>query len=239
MRINLKIIFTYDNLKTFEIIKRENRFVVIVKDAKKEQPAHLTNTGRLLDLIIPGNQCLCIPKKPAKTKIRLVGIPVSQEKAVLIDPAEQSKSFVKAVEMSLIPWLKGWRIKRPEIQYEESRIDFQIESDSGEIGYIEVKSAGMLISNKIGSFPDCPTTRGQKHVRTIQKIAEKKQRSIILFLVQHPDAKLFSPNVNGDPEFVKLLKDAAKNGVEVRAVKMYLQTNGNVVLVDPDLACII
>lgn len=210
--------------------QKRKQFVVLVKDSNGDiQPAHLTNTGRLLDLIIPGNPCLCIPKNPGKTKIRLVGIPASQNKAVLIDPGEQSKSFMKAVEMGLIPWLKGWKIKRPEIQYEESRVDFQIESDSGKIGYIEVKSAGMLLERKVGSFPDCPTTRGQKHVRTMQKIAKKNHRSIILFLVQHPDAKLFSPNKDGDPEFVRLLKNAASQGVEVRAIKMYLQTDGNVV----------
>lgn len=235
----MKTIHRYDNMSFFEIIKRVNRFVVLVKDTEGQHLSHLTNTGRLLDLIIPGNQCLCIPKKPAKTKIRLVGIPISKTKAVLIDPSEQSRSFVNAVELNLIPWLKKWKIKRPEIQYDESRIDFQIESDSGEIGYIEVKSAGMLLSNKVGSFPDCPTTRGQKHARTMKNIAKSNHRSIILFLVQHPDATSFSPNVKGDPEFVKLLKDAKENGVEIRAIKMHLKTNGKVVLDDPDLSCII
>jgi sugar fermentation stimulation protein A len=141
--------------------------------------------------------------------------------------------------MGQIPWLDGWKIKRPEVQYEESRVDFEIESDSGKRGFIEVKSAAMLLDHKIGSFPDCPTTRGQKHVGTMQKIAGKKMRSIILFLVQHPDAKSFTPNADGDPVFAKLLQDAVKKGVEVHAVKMYLQSNGNVVLVDADLPCMI
>ena len=70
-----------------------------------------------------------------------------------------------------------------EIQYDESRIDFQIESDSGKIGYIEIKSDGMLLSNKVGSFPDCTTTRGQKYARAMKNIAKSNHRSIILFLV--------------------------------------------------------
>jgi DNA-binding sugar fermentation-stimulating protein len=100
-------------------------------------------------------------KNTGQDKNKTCWIPVSKTKAVLIDPSQQSRSFVNAVELNLIPWLNKWKIKRPEIQYDESRIDFQIESDSGEIGYIEVKSAGMLLSNKAGSFPDCPTTRGR------------------------------------------------------------------------------
>ena len=41
-------------------------------------------------------------KKLAKTKIRLVVILTFKVKTVLIDPAEQSKSFVSAVKMNLI-----------------------------------------------------------------------------------------------------------------------------------------
>ena len=90
----------------------------------------------------------------------------------------------------------------------------------------------------MGSFPDCPTERGQKHTKTMQSIS-KNYRSIILFLVQQPNAEHFSPNVEGDPIFVKLLRDAIKNGVEVRAVKMHLQTSGKVILTDANLKCVI
>ena len=165
--------------------------------------------------------------------------PISKTKAVLIDPSEQSRSFVNAVELNLIPWLKKWKIKRPEIQYNEFRIDFQIESDLRKIGHIEIKSDGMLLSNKVGSFPDCTTTRGQKHARAMKNIAKSNHRSIILFLVQYPDTTSFSPNVKGDPEFVILLKDAKENGVEIRAIKIHLRTNGKIVLDVPYLSCII
>ena len=108
----MKTIHRYDSMSFFEIIKRVNRFVVLVKDTEGQYLSHITNTGRLLDLIIPGNQCLRIPpKKPAKTKIRLVGMPISKTKAVPIDPSEQSRSFVNAVKLNLIPWLKKWKIK--------------------------------------------------------------------------------------------------------------------------------
>lgn len=230
---------TFENLLPFEVVQRKSRVSVLVKDSKGEQLAHLTNTGRLPELIYPGSKCLCIPKKPQKTTLRLIGVPITKTKGVLIDPGEQSKCFVNAMERDLIPWLKGWKIKKQEVQFEESRIDFEIESQNKERGFIEVKSAAMLLENKTGSFPDCPTERGQKHVRTMQKIADRKIRSIILFLVQHPDAKTFSPNSEGDPEFARLLKEAAKNGVEVRAIKMHMRLNGDVMLDEFDLPCIV
>jgi DNA-binding sugar fermentation-stimulating protein len=47
----------------------------------------------------------------------------------------------------------------------------------------------------------------------MKNIAKGNHRSIILLLVQHPDATSFSPNVKGDPEFVKPLKDVKEKGV--------------------------
>lgn len=96
----------------------------------------------------------------------------------------------------------------------------------------------MLLEDDVGSFPDCPTERGQKHIKTMQKVS-KNHRSIILFLVQHPNAKYFSPNAKCDPIFVKLLQNAIKNGVEIRSVKMYLKTSGEVIMNDANLKCVI
>ena len=71
----MKIIHSYQKLIPYIILRRLNRFSVLVNDSKGEEHlAHLTNTGRLLDLVVPGNACLCISKKPAKTTIRLIGV---------------------------------------------------------------------------------------------------------------------------------------------------------------------
>lgn len=224
-----------EGMQPYRVVRRASRFSVMVSDGPALHMAHLTNSGRLLDLIYPGSACLCVPKTPSKTTLRLVGVPVSERWAVLVDPGEQSKSFVNAARAGLVPWLSGWEITRSEVQCGESRIDLEI--GSGErTGYIEIKSAAMLIRNNTGSFPDCPTARGRKHVATMRRLAGR-HRSIIVFLVQHPDAMAFSPNVEGDARFAADLGDAARGGVEVRAVKMCLGLNGEVEVIDPDLYC--
>ena len=223
------------NMRPYNVVRRTSRFSVIVTDGKARQVAHLTNSGRLRDLIFPGSACLCIPKKPAKTTLRLVGVPVSERWAVLVDPGEQSKSFVGAARAGLIPWLSGWSISNSEVNCGESRIDLEIRNGSN-VGYVEVKSAAMLTGGDTGSFPDCPTTRGQKHVSTMRRLAAD-HRSVILFLVQHPEAVRFSPSARGDPKFAAELAGAVRDGVEVRAVKTCLGLDGGVVLADPDLAC--
>lgn len=224
-----------EGIRRYQIVRRANRFSVMVSDGSATHMAHLTNSGRLLDLIYPGNTCLCVPKTPSKTTLRLVGVPVSERWAVLVDPGEQSRSFVSAVRANLIPWLAGWEITRSEVRCGESRIDLEIGS-GGRTGYIEIKSAAMLIRNNTGSFPDCPTARGRKHVGTMRRLAGR-HRSIIVFLVQHPDAMSFSPNVEGDARFAADLGEAVRNGVEVRAVKTCLGMNGEVAMIDSDLYC--
>ena len=229
------VVHEIGRLWRYRVVRRTSRFSVVVTDGKSQHTAHLTNSGRLRDLIFPGSVCLCIPKRPAKTTLRLVGVPVSEKWAVLVDPGEQSRAFVNAAQAGLIPWLAGWSITGSEVDCGESRIDLEIRS-GGHTGYIEIKSAAMLIGDGTGSFPDCPTLRGRKHVGTLSRLAAD-HRCIILFLVQHPDAVRFSPSVQGDPAFAAGISEAARDGVEVRAVKMCLNMDGRVVLVDPDLNC--
>lgn len=221
------------------MVRRVSRFSVIVRNDEGEYLAHLTNSGRLLDLIFPGSTCLCVSKRPAKTTLKIVGIPVSKEWAVLIDPYEQTRCFVNAAGAGVIQWLDGWRITGTEVNCGESRIDYKINRcGDNSMGFIETKSAAMLLSGNVGSFPDCPTIRGRKHVKTMLRLANK-YRSIILFLVQHPDAESFSPSIQGDKQFVAGLADAVGGGVEVRAIKMSLNLDGDVILFNSDLKCII
>ena len=229
------VVHEIDHLRQYRVVRRTSRFSVVVTDGKSQYAAHLTNSGRLRDLIFPGSVCLCIPKRPAKTTLRLVGVPVSEKWAVLVDPGEQSRAFVNAAQARLIPWLAGWSITGSEVDCGESRIDLEIRSGES-AGYIEIKSAAMLIGGDTGSFPDCPTLRGRKHVGTLSRLAAD-YRCIILFLVQHPDATRFSPSVQGDPVFAADISEAVQNGVEVRAVKTCLGVDGSVLLVDPDLNC--
>jgi sugar fermentation stimulation protein A len=231
------VVHEIDYLRRYRVVRRTSRFSVVVTDGKSQHVTHLTNSGRLRDLIFPGSACLCIPKRPAKTTLRLVGVPVSERWAVLVDPGEQSKAFVSAARAGLIPWLAGWSITGSEVDCGESRIDLEIRS-SKSTGYIEIKSAAMLIDGNTGSFPDCPTLRGRKHVGTLSRLAAD-HRCIILFLVQHPDAVRFSPSVQGDPVFAADISGAVRDGVEAKAVKMCLGTDGKVALVDPDLNCCI
>ena len=233
----MSTLYRHDGLLECEVIKRRNRFAVSVRDLQGgEHLAHLTNSGRLLDLIYPGNTCICVPRVSARTTLRLIAAVSERGGVVLIDPAEQSRAFEEAAARGLIPWLDGWRIRRREVTVGESRIDFEIESASGDTGFLEVKSAAMLGPGGAGSFPDCPTVRGQKHLATMRRLAAGC-RSVLLFIVTHPEAESFAPSPSGDPVFARDLAPAAGDGLEVRAIKVCLERTGRVVLERPSLPC--
>ncbi len=87
------------------ILRRVNRFVVEVEAGGEQVLAHNTNTGRLLDVLVPGRLGLCRPlEKPGKTRYRLFAVEYAGGFAV-IDTRLQEEAFARAVELGLIPWL--------------------------------------------------------------------------------------------------------------------------------------
>jgi len=74
-----------------------------------------------------------------------------------------------------------------------------------------------LVENGIALFPDAPTTRGAKHVRTLETLVKQGHRAAAVFVVQRPDATALRPDATSDPEFHKALTQAVSSGVEVYA----------------------
>jgi sugar fermentation stimulation protein A len=73
------------------------------------------------------------------------------------------------------------------------------------------------VKDGVALFPDAKTERGRRHVRDLIKAKKEGLRACVLFLIQRTDAYVFSPNNEADPEFGKVLRDAAMQGVEVYA----------------------
>ncbi len=112
-----------------------------------------------------------------------------------------------------LPEFAEYETIRPEVTHGKSRFDFRMESENS-VYWLEVKSVS-LVSQKIGLFPDAPTTRGEKHLRHLIEIAGSGEKAGVLFMVQRSDAKLFAPNWITDPNFSQALVDADAAGVEI------------------------
>ena len=217
-------------------LKRLNRFVALVDVNGEERKALVTNTGRLEEFMVPGRRVFCLPKSGGKTDFVLVAFEDFGGKGAIIDTRTQAKAFERAVELGLVPWLRGCSIRRKEVTIGSSRLDYLFECSEGEV-YAEMKSA-VLRGGERGEYamyPDCPSVRGQKHIKELIKLSKSGKRAMIFFIGAMPGVEKFRPYERGDPEIARLLKEAKKAGVKIHALSISLLPDGSILLEKPSL----
>ena len=231
-----------------KIVKRLNRFVVNVKVKDKVIKAYLNNTGRLEQFLVKDKEAYLLPlgitlhqvsnslrsvcgslRSPRKTKFRLSFVKEDKRSASIIDTNLQMKCFEIAVKKNLISWLKGGKILKRNVKLNNSLIDYLIEYKDKKY-YLEVKSAVMK-ENIFAMYPDCPSLRGQKHIKDL---LTKPKNSIILFIAGIKNIKAFKPNKNADEKIYELLKIAKKQGIKIKAVQMYLDLKSKSIVLEND-----
>ncbi len=219
------------NVVPCTFLERLNRFVTLVEVDGKVRKALVTNTGRLEEFMIPGRRAFCVPKQGGKTDFVLIAFEDLEGKGAIIDTRTQAKAFESALELNMIPWLKDCRIKRKEITIGKSRLDYLFECPDGEI-YAEMKSAVLRSGEKgeYAMYPDCPSLRGQKHIRKLIRLRGEGKRAMIFFVGALPGVERFRPHAGGDPKIAELLKEARDRGVEIHALSLALLPDGEVVL---------
>lgn len=143
------------------------------------------------------------------------------------------KSFEKCLEMNLIPWLNGYRILKKNIKVKNSLIDYLVYKNRKI--YLEVKSA-VLRNNGYAMYPDCPSLRGQRHIKDLIEHKKSGGEGIILFIAALPNIFAFKPNKVGDPKIYELLKEALNVGVKLGSIGIFYNFKDSFVyLYNPDL----
>jgi len=198
------------------ITRRVNRFVTMVKCFGREYPALNTNTGRLPGLLTPGRVAYCVRKRTGRLPLRLLGVNMSKGVA-LTDVFVQMRSFERAVELGAIPWLANCVIARRNPKVGESRLDYLIKCPSGDV-WVELKSAVLVHGDNLAGYPDCPSLRGRKHIMELIKLCREGGIAMIIFIAALPGVKGFKPYEQGDPEISRLLKEALRFGVGIKAL---------------------
>ena len=196
-------------------VRRVNRFLAEVEVGGKLVSAHLPNSGRLTDLLVEGAIAyLSEPKSLAgrKTHYHLFAVEVGDVTAI-VDARLSSSLVAHAIESGLLSGLRGYSVVAREKPFGEVRVDLLLQRGR-EAVLVEVKCV-TLVEDGVALFPDVPTERGKKHLRVLLEAARRGERACVVFSVQRSDAKEFSPNQKTDPEFAKLLAEAAEAGVEI------------------------
>ena len=216
------------------IIERVNRFVVKVDLSGSEALAYLQNTGRLRDYLKPDRMGFCAPlKKAGKLRYRLFAVKDDGFSA-LIDTLLQARGFEKAVERGLIPWLRGYRIKRREVSVGRVRLDYLVRGGSDR-AFIELKS-GVLRLGDYAAYPDCPSKRARDQLKAMMRLARRGERVFLVFAAAIPEVGGFRLNPEADPSLCDLIRECRRARVEVRGVAMtYDPKSSTILLLDPSI----
>ena len=202
-----------------EFVNRLNRFALVATFEGVEVVAHVANSGRLGELLLPDNP-LYLSHAPVgskrKTSFDLVLVEVDGT-LVSADARLPNRLVEEAIMSDGIEQFSGYEDSRREVTHGKSRFDFMLGGGDERL-FIEVKSV-TLVDDGMGLFPDSPTTRGRKHVEGLKDIVLEGCRGAVVFVVQRPDVKGFSPNISADPEFWVAMDDAMEAGVEVYAFR--------------------
>lgn len=220
----------YENLTRGTFLSRPNRFIALVEIDGEAQRAHVKNTGRCAELLVPGNAVYLV--KSANPNRKTAYDLVAVEKRIpdgarltggtcLVDGTRLVNMDSMAANRAAAEWLAGGGLGRlenlrAEVSIGDSRFDFCAEQDGRRV-VIEVKGC-TLEEDGVARFPDAPTLRGLKHIRGLTALARQGCRCVALIVIQMKGVCAFQPNWATQPEFGEALIEARAAGVEVVAV---------------------
>jgi sugar fermentation stimulation protein A len=203
------------------LIRRYQRFLADVELADGSiVTAHCPNSGSMKGCALPGSPVLLSISDKAGRRLKYTWEMVKREgNWVGINTGLPNRLVREGIENGVVSELQGYTSIRPEVRYgeEKSRIDLLLEGPAG-LCYVEVKNV-TLVEGNMALFPDAVTTRGQKHLRELMEVVRKGHRGVIFFVVQRGDGEAVAPADAIDPEYGRLLRLAAANGVEVLAYR--------------------
>ena len=206
----------YSDTVLGEFVRRLNRFAAEVAVGGITEIAHVKNSGRLKELLVPGAPVIL--ERPAnplrKTKYSVIA---AKKNGAWVNVDSQAPNAVvhEALLGGRIPEISPVALLKREVAWGGSRFDLYFEG-GGQKGFIEVKGV-TLEQDGVALFPDAPTERGAKHVRELAAAVQAGYAGIAFFLVQRNDCRAFSPHAQMDKPFADALRQAAQAGVQILA----------------------
>lgn len=205
----------YEGVTKGIFLARPNRFVAQVQLPQGQVTAHVKNTGRCKELLVPGTAVWLEPGKTPGRKTPWDLVTVEKEGRLFnLDSQAPNKVFGEwAQSGGFVPDLD---LLRPETVYGDSRFDFYWQAGQRK-GFVEVKGV-TLEREGVLYFPDAPTQRGIRHLQQLALCRAEGYEASVCFVIQTDQARYFSPNPDR-PEFAQALRQAAAAGVQVLAVR--------------------
>ena len=224
----------YPNTLTATFLARPNRFLAHVMVNGEEKVCHVTNTGRLKELLLPGTEVILQHHPDAaaagrKTEYSLIGVakPLADNRQttwVNIDSQAPNQAACEWLTRGKgLPFCPRPQNVRREVRWGQSRFDLAF-TDCGKPWFMEVKGVTLDV-NGTAMFPDAPTERGIKHLDELGAAVKEGYGAAVLFVIQMKGISAFAPHRSRHPEFTDALIRAKNNGVHVWAYDCIVTEN--------------
>ena len=204
----------YHDLTQCSFLCRVNRFLAKCMVDGVETTVHVKNTGRLRELLVPGAKCWVEQSgNPArKTAFDLVAV---EKDGRIVNIDSQAPNLIAKEWVQAGGWGDVTDVLS-EVAWGDSRFDLGCTQD-GVRCLIEVKGVTLFNDNGIAIFPDAPTSRGAKHLRSLIEAKHAGMKSGLIFVIMKEDAAGLMPNDATDPAFSSALREAHAFGVHIVA----------------------
>ena len=177
--------------------------------------AHVKNTGRCKELLVPGAKVILQKFSGDKRKTLYDLIAVWKgDRLINMDSQAPNTAFLEHLRSGR--HIDGITLIKSEARYGGSRFDFYIEAGERKI-FIEVKGV-TLEENGAAMFPDAPTERGVKHLNELAQCVRDGYEAQVVFVIQMKGVRYFTPNNKTHPEFGAALAAAGRSGMKVVAL---------------------
>ena len=132
------------NMVDARFVKRLNRFAAIVDVDGREVMAHVANSGRMGEMLVPGHRVKLKPAPAAHRKTAYDLALVEMDGVLVSADARLPNSLVaEALAEGRLPQFRGYSRVRREVTFGDSRLDFMLEGQAGRC-YVETKSVTLV-----------------------------------------------------------------------------------------------
>ena len=204
------------------LVRRYKRFLADVDfpDGRRET-IHCPNPGAMTACCEPGHTILVSDHGGRGRKLRYTWELIRMGRTWVVVNTQVANRVVHGW-LSSGRLLPGYGSVQREVRYGDSRFDFAL--DDGAC-FVEVKTVS-LARGGVAAFPDAQTERGRKHLRALARAHREGHRAVLLFFVARGDARAVRPADEIDPEYGRELRRAAREGVELLAVRARVSRRG-------------
>lgn len=199
-------------------VARDNRFVVRARLADGEVVrAHLPNTARLPDLLVPDARLLLEPADAPHRTTRWSVVRVWDGTWVALAAGVASDLIARHLDAKgrVGDWPAATAVRR-EVTRDGHRFDLEVDLPDGRIGVVEVKSLSRARGG-VAPLSGTPSTRGVAHLATLGRLAAAGIPCAVVFVVQRADVEVLDLGAEADTAWVEAVRGAREAGVAIVA----------------------